>query len=123
MGARQRSLTGISAFMYIMATLRVAVRWYYARRAFITHGETKETRFSALIDALIAGGPLWVPTISNVVTSINILTADCVIVRISLDSQGWDLLMFVLDLEVLDYLGKELEDSRPPFHMHALRNE
>ncbi len=31
--------------------------------------------------------------------------------------------MFVLDLEVLDYLGKELEDSRPPFHMHALRNE
>ncbi len=75
--------------MYIMATLRMAVWWYYARHAFITHGETKETCFSALIDVLIAGGPLWVPTISNVVTSINISTADCVIVRISLDSQGF----------------------------------
>ncbi|PBK82514.1 hypothetical protein ARMGADRAFT_732030 [Armillaria gallica] len=73
-------LAGISMFMYIMATLHVAVRWFYARRAFIANGETEETRFFALIDSLIAGGPLWVPTISSIVASINILTADCVII-------------------------------------------
>ncbi|SJL15930.1 uncharacterized protein ARMOST_19438 [Armillaria ostoyae] len=85
-----------------MATWHVAVWWYYARCAFITHGETKETHFSALIDLLIAGGLLWIPMISSVIMSINILTTDY--------------------LEVLDYLGKELEDCRPPFYMHALRN-
>ncbi|KAK0460467.1 uncharacterized protein EV420DRAFT_1762739 [Desarmillaria tabescens] len=73
-------LAGISVFMYIMATMHLSVRWFYARRAFITKGETEETRFYALIDSLIAGGPLWVPTISSVVASINILIADCVIV-------------------------------------------
>ncbi|PBK68138.1 hypothetical protein ARMSODRAFT_1020162 [Armillaria solidipes] len=62
-----------------MATLYMAVRWFYAWCAFITHGGTKETCFSALIDSLIAGSPLWVPMISNVITSINILTTDCVI--------------------------------------------
>ncbi len=71
--------------MYILATMHLSVRWFYARRAFITNGQTEETRFFALVDSLIAGGPLWVPTISSVVASINILLADCVIVRLSLD--------------------------------------
>ncbi|KAK0439679.1 uncharacterized protein EV420DRAFT_1733612 [Desarmillaria tabescens] len=73
-------LAGISVFMYIMATIHIAVRWYYARRAFITKGQTEETRYFALIDSLIAGGPLWVPTIASVVASTNILMADCVII-------------------------------------------
>ncbi len=85
--AQTKVLAGISMFMYIMATMHVAVRWFYARRAFIANGETEETRFFALIDSLIAGGPLWVPTISSIVASINILTADCVIVRMSCDSR------------------------------------
>ncbi len=85
--AQTKVLAGISMFMYIMATMHVDVRWFYARRAFIANGETEETRFFALIDSLIAGGPLWVPTISSIVASINILTADCVIVRILLDSR------------------------------------
>ncbi|KAK0207290.1 hypothetical protein IW262DRAFT_1536642 [Armillaria fumosa] len=58
-------LAGISMFMYIMATMHISVRWFYARRAFITNGETEETRFSALTDSLVAGGPLWVPIISS----------------------------------------------------------
>ncbi|KAK0214298.1 hypothetical protein IW262DRAFT_1514299 [Armillaria fumosa] len=73
-------LAGISMFMYIMATIHLAVRWFYTQRAFITNGETEETRFFALVDSLIAGGPLWVPTISSIVVSINILTADCIII-------------------------------------------
>ncbi|KAK0466641.1 hypothetical protein IW261DRAFT_1613127 [Armillaria novae-zelandiae] len=73
-------LAGISMFMYIMATMHISVRWFYARRAFITNGETEETRFSALTDSLVAGGPLWVPTISSIVASINILIADGVII-------------------------------------------
>ncbi len=84
--ARQpKVLAGISVTMYILATMHLSVRWFYARRAFITNGQTEETRFFALVDSLIAGGPLWVPTISSVVASINILLADCVIVRLSLD--------------------------------------
>ncbi len=70
--------------MHIMATIHMAVRWFYARRAFIMNGETEETRFFALIDPLIAGGPLWIPTISSIVAGINVLLADCVIVRLSL---------------------------------------
>ncbi|KAK0438544.1 uncharacterized protein EV420DRAFT_1736145 [Desarmillaria tabescens] len=73
-------LAGISVFMYVLATVHLAVRWFYARRAFITNGETEETRFYSLADSLIAGGPLWVPTISSVVGGINILTADCIII-------------------------------------------
>ncbi|KAK0439685.1 uncharacterized protein EV420DRAFT_1486209 [Desarmillaria tabescens] len=38
-------LVGISIFMYIMVTIHIAMRWYYARRAFITNGQTEETRF------------------------------------------------------------------------------
>ncbi|KAK0491734.1 hypothetical protein EDD18DRAFT_1109484 [Armillaria luteobubalina] len=79
--AQTKVLAWIAVFMYIMATMHISVRWFYARRAFITNGETEETRFSALTDSLIAGGPLWVPTISSVVASINILIADCVITR------------------------------------------
>ncbi|PBK93909.1 hypothetical protein ARMGADRAFT_1079402 [Armillaria gallica] len=79
--ARQpKVLAGISVSMYILATMHLSVRWFYARRAFITNGQTEETRFFALLDSLIAGGPLWVPTISSVVASINILLADCVII-------------------------------------------
>ncbi|PBK94207.1 hypothetical protein ARMGADRAFT_1078917 [Armillaria gallica] len=73
-------LAGISTLMYIMATMHLAVRWFYARRAFIVNGGTEETRFLALTDSLVAGGPLWVPTISSIVAGINILTADCVII-------------------------------------------
>ncbi len=29
---------------------------------------------------------------------------------------------FILDLEVLDYLGKELEGHRPSLYMHPMRN-
>ncbi|KAK0479815.1 hypothetical protein EDD18DRAFT_1113749 [Armillaria luteobubalina] len=49
-------LAWISMSMYIMATMHISVRWFYARRAFITNGETEDTRFSALTDSLIAGG-------------------------------------------------------------------
>ncbi|KAK0439482.1 uncharacterized protein EV420DRAFT_1583481 [Desarmillaria tabescens] len=56
-------LVGISVFMYIMVTIHIAMRWYFA-----------------LIDSLIAGGPLWVSTIASVVASVNILMADCVII-------------------------------------------
>lgn len=83
-GRQIKVLTGISIFMHIMATIHMAVRWFYARRAFIMNGETEETRFFALIDPLIAGGPLWIPTISSIVAGINVLLADCVIVRLSL---------------------------------------
>ncbi|PBK94189.1 hypothetical protein ARMGADRAFT_1098834, partial [Armillaria gallica] len=79
-GQQTKVLAGISMFMYIMATMHVAVRWFYARRGFITDGESEETRFFALTDSLTAGGPLWVPTISSIAASINILTADCVII-------------------------------------------
>ncbi|KAK0439683.1 uncharacterized protein EV420DRAFT_1486208 [Desarmillaria tabescens] len=78
--AQTKVLTGISIVMYIMAVMHISVRWFYARRAFIVNGETEETRFFALTDSLVAGGLLWVPTISSVVGSINILTADCVII-------------------------------------------
>ncbi|KAK0199291.1 hypothetical protein DFS33DRAFT_1401254 [Desarmillaria ectypa] len=89
-------LAGISIFMYIMATIHFTVRWFYARRAFIANGETEETRFFALTDSLIAGGPLW--------------------------TYGAKV-MFELDLEVLDHMGKKLEDRRPSFAVHAMRNE
>ncbi|PBK67081.1 hypothetical protein ARMSODRAFT_338287 [Armillaria solidipes] len=79
--ARQpKVLAGISVLMYILTTMHLSVRWFYARRAFITNGQTEETRFFALVDSLIAGGPLWAPTISSVVASINILLADCIII-------------------------------------------
>ncbi|PBK82534.1 hypothetical protein ARMGADRAFT_1038560 [Armillaria gallica] len=78
-GHQIKVLTRISVFMHIMATMHMAVRWFYARWAFIMNGEMEEMRFFALIDLLIAGGPLWIPTISSIVTGINILLADCVI--------------------------------------------
>ncbi|KAK0214308.1 hypothetical protein IW262DRAFT_1466001 [Armillaria fumosa] len=73
-------LAGISVFMYFMATLHLTLKWFYARRAFITNGETEETRFLSLSDALVAGGPLWIPVISSIDTSISVLLADCVII-------------------------------------------
>ncbi|KAK0482020.1 hypothetical protein EDD18DRAFT_1112821 [Armillaria luteobubalina] len=68
---RIQVLGGISIFMYFMATLHLALKWFYARQAFIMNGETAETRFHFLSDALIAGGPLWIPVISSIATGIN----------------------------------------------------
>ncbi|KAK0439491.1 uncharacterized protein EV420DRAFT_1752892 [Desarmillaria tabescens] len=63
-------LAGISVFMYIMATMHLAMTWIYTRWAFITKGETEETRYFALMN------PMWALTISDIVAGINIFTTD-----------------------------------------------
>ncbi len=95
--------------MYTMATMHLAMRWFYARWAFITKGGTDEARYHALIDWMTTGANFaWALMINEIAAGINILVADCVIVcfplaplkrRVSTE------LKFVLDLEVLDYLG------------------
>lgn len=80
--AQVKILAGISVFMYIMATMHFAMRWFYTRRAFITHGETEETRLLALIDRAMPGGPSWVMAITGIAVGINIFITDCVTVRL-----------------------------------------
>ncbi|KAK0438900.1 hypothetical protein EV421DRAFT_1968973 [Armillaria borealis] len=65
-GRQVKVLAGISVFMYTMVTMHLAMRWFYARWAFITKGETDEMRYHALID--------WTAT------GINILVVDSVII-------------------------------------------
>ena len=79
-GQQVKVLAGISAFMYTMATMHLAMRWFYARRAFITKGGTDETRYHALIDWTATGDFTWALMINDIAASINILVADCVIV-------------------------------------------
>ncbi|SJL13244.1 uncharacterized protein ARMOST_16683 [Armillaria ostoyae] len=76
--AQVKILAGISVFMYIMATMHFAMRWFYTRRAFITNGETEETRLLALIDRATPGGPSWVMAITGIAVGINIFITDCV---------------------------------------------
>ncbi|KAK0438538.1 uncharacterized protein EV420DRAFT_1769662 [Desarmillaria tabescens] len=71
-------LAGISGFMYIMATLHVAVRWFYIRRAFIMYGETEETRYHALMGWLTTGSPIWALMINNIVGNVNALISECI---------------------------------------------
>ncbi|PBK82701.1 hypothetical protein ARMGADRAFT_1090146 [Armillaria gallica] len=74
-------LAGISAFMYTMATMHLAMRWFIARWAFITKGGTDEARYHALIDWTTTGANFaWALMINDVAAGINILVADCVII-------------------------------------------
>ncbi|KAK0438522.1 uncharacterized protein EV420DRAFT_1769659 [Desarmillaria tabescens] len=73
-------LAVISVFMYIMATIHLAKTWFYTRWAFITKGETEETRYFALMNYMATGHPTWALTIGDTVACINILVADCVII-------------------------------------------
>ncbi|KAK0439688.1 uncharacterized protein EV420DRAFT_1650808 [Desarmillaria tabescens] len=71
-------VAGISGFMYIMATLHIAVRWFYIRRAFIAYGETEETRYHALMGWLTTGSPIWALMINIIAGNINALISECV---------------------------------------------
>ncbi|SJL11758.1 uncharacterized protein ARMOST_15166 [Armillaria ostoyae] len=79
-GRQVKVLAGISAFMYTMATMHLAMRWFYARWAFITKGGTDETRYHALIDWTATGDFTWALMINDIAAGINILVADCVII-------------------------------------------
>ncbi|KAK0439479.1 uncharacterized protein EV420DRAFT_1733679 [Desarmillaria tabescens] len=75
-----RILAGISVFMYIMAIMHIALIWFYNRWAFITKGETEETRYFAFTNHMAAGYPAWALMIGDIAAGINILVADCVII-------------------------------------------
>ncbi|PBK61093.1 hypothetical protein ARMSODRAFT_981822 [Armillaria solidipes] len=73
-------LAGVSVFMYIMATMHLAVKWFYVREAFIRYGlESGETRLLSLTVWLIIG-PLWVRVISSLAVGTNIFIADGIII-------------------------------------------
>ncbi|KAK0439493.1 uncharacterized protein EV420DRAFT_1170494 [Desarmillaria tabescens] len=71
-------LAGISVFMYIIATIHVALIWFYIRKQFIPKVETEETRYLALRDWMTTANLTWALTMSDIVAGINIFTTDSV---------------------------------------------
>ncbi len=81
-------LAGVLVFMYIVATIHLAVKWFYVREAFIKYGlGSGETSLLSLTDWLVTG-PLWVRVIRGVAIGSNILTADSIMVCLLPDFQG-----------------------------------
>ncbi|SJL10791.1 uncharacterized protein ARMOST_14185 [Armillaria ostoyae] len=79
-GGPTKVLAGVSVFMYTMATIHLAVMWFYVREAFIRHGlQSGETRWLSLTDWLVIG-PLWVRVIVSLAVGTNISIADGIII-------------------------------------------
>lgn len=63
--------------LYIVATIHLGARWYWVRQAFIVRGTTRKTIFSSFLDDRYRC--IWI--ISGLSASVNIVIADCVLVR------------------------------------------
>lgn len=62
--------------MYSLQIIHLALRWWLVRQAFILHGETADETVAYLEEL-----PQWFLILSGLSSDVNIILADCVLVR------------------------------------------
>ncbi len=70
-------MVAIIAVLYSFQTVHLGVRWYWVRQAFIVNGDSR----TAIFESFLNQDYQWMWAVSGVFASLNILIADCVLVR------------------------------------------
>lgn len=73
---RRKVIIFVMLSMYSLQIIHLALQWWLVKQAFILHGETADETIIYLKEL-----PRWFLVLSDLSSDVNIILADCVLVR------------------------------------------